>query len=686
MAYRAGFDVGGTFTDFAFQDEETGEITIGKRLTTASDPSAAVLDGLRELAPGTMVQAVHGTTLGANIVIEKKGAPTGLITTRGFRDVLEIQRQLRYNMYDYQVDKHPPLISRDLIWEVGERVAYDGSVLTSLDEEGARDAIRKAVASGVRSLAISLLHAYVNPKHERRLAELAVELGPELLVSLSSVVSPQIREYERTNTTVVNAYIRPAMQTYLARLEAGLAELDSRGELYLMQTNGGIARARTLAETPVRAIESGPAAGALMAAFYGKLTGFADLISFDMGGTTAKACLIEGGQPRTTGVFEIDRSELKAGSGLPLNVPGMDLVEIGAGGGSIARVRRGLVAVGPESAGAAPGPACYGQGGDGATVTDANVLLGYLNPDYFLGGEMALDRDAAARVVGRDVAQPLGLSLEQAAWGVHQLVTVNMERATRVVSVERGRDPRQYALVAFGGAGPIHGCRLARDLGVRTVILPAAAGVTSALGLLVADPRFDLAQTVVTHLIPEALPRLGELYAELEAEGRRLLAEAGVAGDVRFLRSADLRYVGQGFEIEAPVPAGTPDAAWLERLRRTHDDVYASHYGYSEPSEPVEATNWKLTALCAGQGLRLPRATSTGSSESARKGSRPAYFPEAGGFTTTAIYDRYRLAPGAEIVGPAIVEERESTTVILPGDGARVDEYANLIVTIGERS
>ena len=684
MAYRIGFDVGGTFTDFVLQSP-SGELATAKRLTTYPDPSEACLAGLDALiaasgvAWGDVAQAVHGTTLGSNVVIEKKARGVGLLTTRGFRDVLIIGREKRYQVYDLQIEKPRPLIPRRLIGEVTERILADGSVRTPLDEADARRAVRELVARGVTTLAICLLHAYLNPAHEKRLAALVAEEAPRVTVTLSHEVSPTFREYERTSTTVVNAYVMTAVREYLAGLGRALAARGYRGRLFVMQSSGGIATAEAMQRYPVRMIESGPAAGALMAAAYGELTGHRDLIAFDMGGTTAKLALVEKGRPSTTTAFELHRVANAPGSGLPMNIQALDLVEIGAGGGSIARAALGVIAVGPESASSTPGPVCYGRGGAEPTVTDANLVLGYLNPDDFAGGSMRLDAAGAARALETKVARPLGLSLAEAAWGVHAIVNTNMELATRVVSIERGRDPRDLTLVAFGGSGPVHGCRLARALGIPRVILPAAAGVTAAIGLLAAEVRFDVARTYVRRLDAVDPARLSAMYEEMAAQALEVVRESAVAGDVTVARGADARYVGQGYELSVPVPAGRLDAAALARVRAAFDEVYAARYGYASPAEPVEIVTWKLSAIGGSPRIALAKAA-RGAGPAAPKARRRAYFPETGGFTETPVYDRYALGAGARLAGPAIVEERESTTVLPPGTAATVDEYANLLV------
>jgi N-methylhydantoinase A len=686
VSYRIGFDVGGTFTDFVLQSP-AGELTTAKRLTTYPDPSEACLAGLDALLAGAGVawrdvtQAVHGTTLGSNVVIERKARGVGLLTTRGFRDVLLIGREKRYQVYDLQIDKPRSLIPRRLIAEVSERVLADGSVRTPLDEADARRSIRALAERGVTTLAICLLHAYINPAHERRLAALIAEEAPHVTVTLSHEVSPTFREYERTSTTAVNAYVMTAVREYLHGLAAALAKRGYGGRLFVMQSSGGVATADAMARYPVRMIESGPAAGALMAAAYGELTGHRDLIAFDMGGTTAKLALIENGRPDTTTTFELHRVHGAAGSGLPMNIQAIDLVEIGAGGGSIAREQLGVVAVGPESASSMPGPACYGRGGVDPTVTDANLLLGYLNPDYFAGGSLRLDVEAAWRAITTRVAQPLGLTVEDAAWGIHAIVNTNMELATRVVSIERGRDPRDLTFIAFGGSGPVHGCRLAQALGIPRVILPAAAGVTAAIGLLAAEVKFDVARTWVRRLEALEPAALTTMYDDMAAQATAVVRDAAVATTVTLVRSVDARYVGQGYELTVPVPQGTLDAAALGRIRAAFDEIYAARYGYANPSEPVETVTWKLAAVGGAPRVALAKASAQ-ARDGGLKGRRRAWFPETRGWTECAVYDRYALAPGSRVDGPAIVEERESTSVLPPGTSAAVDEYANLIVEI----
>ena len=686
MSFRIGFDVGGTFTDFVLQSA-SGELHTGKRLTTYPDPSLACLEGLDELiaragvAWSDLAQAVHGTTLGSNIVIERKGKNVALLTTRGFRDVLIIGREKRYQVYDLQIEPPAPLIPRRLIREVPERILSDGSILLPLDEAETRRVVRALAAQGITTIAVCFLHSYVNPVHEERVAQIITEEAPDIAVTTSHEVSPTFREYERTSTTVVNAYVMTAVREYLRSLQQAMAGRGSHARLFVMQSSGGIATAEAMQRYPVRMIESGPAAGALMASVYGELTGHRDLIAFDMGGTTAKLALIEKGKPFTASAFELHKVGFAAGSGIPMNIQAIDLVEIGAGGGSLARTSLGVIAVGPESAGSTPGPACYGRGGREPTVTDADLVLGYLNPDYFAGGAMKLDVDAARRAIEEHVARPLGLSLAEAAWGIHQIVNTNMELATRVVSIERGRDPRDLTFIAFGGAGPVHGCRLAQALGIPRVILPAAAGVTAAIGLLAAEVKFDVARTYVRKLEDVDLAYLNRIFAEMEAQAVEVIRESAVTGEATLARSADVRYVGQGFELNVPLALGALGPKELARLRQGFDEAYAARYGYANPKEPVEVVNWKLTALGAGPTVALPKYEPQAGGNAA-KGSRRAYFPERGGYIDCPVYDRYRLGPRMEFSGPAVIEERESTTVLPPGCVARVDDYATLLVKV----
>ncbi|MCS6924733.1 MAG: hydantoinase/oxoprolinase family protein, partial [Candidatus Binatia bacterium] len=506
--YRVGVDIGGTFTDIFLLAEGGGTMAISKVLTTPRDPAVAVVEGLRDLlveqgiAPAAVHHLVHGTTLITNAIIERKGAKTGLITTKGFRDALEIGRERRYDIYDISLENPEPLVPRFLRREVNERLDNTGNVVTPLDPDEALAVIRSLVNDGIEALAVCLLHSFRNPTHELSIKKLAADHFPHLACSVSCEVVPEIREYERTSTTVANVYVKPLAQRYLNKLNADLRSLGIPRDIFVMLSNGGITSCGVAGEYPIRLIESGPAAGALAASFYSLQQQLDRVISFDMGGTTAKICLIERGKPFLTTDFEAARVyRFKKGSGLPLKVPVIEMIEIGAGGGSIARVDKlGLLKVGPDSAGAEPGPACYDRGGEEPTVTDADVVLGYLSPDYFLGGKMRLNVQKARRAIEEKIARPLGVDLVRAAWGIHQVVNENMANAARMHLVEKGRDPRGYSLIAFGGAGPVHAYRVAERLKLTTVVCPLAAGVTSAFGMLTAPLAFDFVQSYVTPL------------------------------------------------------------------------------------------------------------------------------------------------------------------------------------------
>jgi N-methylhydantoinase A len=686
--FRLGIDVGGTFTDFTLYDEAAQRLQVFKCLTTPDDPSRAVLAGITSLLGAErgleqVSQLVHATTLATNVLLERKGHGVALLTTRGFRDVLEIRRQKRHELYDHFIDTPTPLVPRWLIREITERLQYDGDVLTPVDADEVRAAVHDLAQQGVRSIAVCLLHAYANAAHEQQIGALIAETAPDMLRSLSSEVCPKFREYERTSTTVANAYVMPQVHAYLGTLRRELRARGLAPELYIMQSNGGVAAAETMRRQPVRMIESGPAAGTIMAAYLGRQLALPDLMSFDMGGTTAKVCLIEAGTPTVTGEFEVDRVQMKAGSGLPLSIPSVDLNEIGAGGGSIARTRLGMITVGPDSAGAAPGPMCYGLGGAEPTVTDADLVLGYLNPAYFLGGTMRLDPEAAWGGIEAHIALPLGLDVVRAAWGIYQTVNANMARAARMMTIERGKDPRRFAFVAFGGAGPVHGIRLARELGMTRIVLPAAAGVASAVGLLTAAMAFDLERTAVTRLDSDAVEAANHLFGTMEQTGRRLVAEAAADAPCALTRTAGMRYVGQGHELDVVVPGGTWNIATLDAVRRRFESVYAETYGYSDAQEAVEIVTWKVNAAAPPPVLALPVPTAVGTEVAqACKGMRPAYFPECGGFVECPVYDRYLLASGMTLEGPAVIEERESTALILPGDTGHVDRFGNVLITV----
>jgi N-methylhydantoinase A len=688
--YRVGIDIGGTFTDLVLIDDASGERAVGKVLTTTDDPSEAVEEGLagllerEEVDVSRLATIVHGTTLVTNALIERKGATTALLTTEGFRDAVAIGNEHRYDMYDVFIEKPKPLVPRRLRYGVRERVLDNGAVLEELDEDQVRRIAEELREGEVGAVAVSFLHGFRNPAHERRTAEILTEEMPEVVISLSSEVSPEIREYERTSTTIANVYVRPLVERYLRSLEERLKRLRFTGSFYVMLSNGGTASVETACRFPIRLLESGPAAGSLAAAFYGRAAGFPDLLSFDMGGTTAKACLVDDGEPLSSTEFEVARVyRFKRGSGLPVKASVIEMIEIGAGGGSIARVGPlSLPKVGPESAGAQPGPACYGSGGTDPTVTDADLVLGYLDPEFFLGGAMSLDRDAALRAIEDKVARPLGLDALEAAWGIHQVVNENMANAARVHAVERGKDPRAYPLFAFGGAGPVHAYRVARALGVPGFVAPLGAGATSAFGFLCAPLSFDLARSLYGRLDELDWGEANGVLEEMEVEGRELLRASGIAdADVRVRRMCEMRYVGQGHEVTVGLPEGAlgPDDAG--RLAESYKKEYRRLYNREGPDVPLETMTWRLEVAAPQPEIRLedePRDPRT--LAEAQKGERGIYLPESEGFREVPVFDRYRLDPGVTFDGPAIIEERESTVVLGPDGSAEVDAARNLIV------
>src|SRR3989454_2114229 len=694
-ASRIGVDIGGTFTDLVWVDDITGAVQVGKLLTTPKDPSQAVEQGVVTLlsdAGGSAAEVgsiIHGTTLATNALIERKGARTALLTTAGFRDAVEIGHEGRYDMYDIFIDSPAPLVPRHLRLEVTERMAADGRVLVPLDDGSARAAIARLRDAGAEAIAICLLHAYRNPVHERALEQLCAELAPGVPVSTSSEVVPEIREYERTSTTCGNVYVMPLMARYLDDLERKLHDLGIPGHFYIMLSSGGVATPATAKRVPIRLVESGPAAGALAAARMARELGEPKLLSFDMGGTTAKACVIDKGEPLLAREFEVARADrFKKGSGLPVRVPCIEMIEIGAGGGSLARVDRlGLLKVGPDSAGADPGPACCPSRGPVPTGTGADLLLGYLDPGFFLGGRMRLDVEAARRAVEEKVARPMGLTTTETAWGIHRVVNENMAAAARIHGIERGRDLRQYPLFAFGGAGPVHAWQVGRILKAPRVLVPVGAGAISAWGLLVAPLAFDFVRTAPQRLDAADWSGITDLFAEMEAEGRGILRAAGLADhDITIRRTAEMRYTGQGHEVEVEGPAGTPSAAPPGPRPAQFETAHPALPTRTPLGVPIEAPNFRRVvsgpvpqSSVSGPQDRAPAARVA----LAPKSTRKAYFPEARGYVDTPVYDRYALQPGAAFQGPAIIEERESTTVAGPGAMLRVDDRLTLIVEPG---
>ena len=692
LPYKLGVDIGGTFTDTVLINEVTGEIHIDKVLTTPDDPSRAVISLVQRISDRVNISAdsiggiIHGTTLVTNAIIERKGVKTGLITTKGFRDILEIGREMRYDIYDLFAKMPKPLVPRYLCTVVDERIGPDGDVIEALNEPEVNTVVERLLDQGVEAMAVSLLHSFRNPEHEQLVQKLIHQIDPNMVVSLSSEVVPEIREYERTSTTVANSYVRPLMQRYLKRLTDALQELGFRGMLFMMLSDGGITTAETAAKFPIRIIESGPAGGAIAAQQYGELTNQNDLISFDMGGTTAKICIIEDGQPMKAKDFEAARVyRFKKGSGIPLKVPVIELIEIGAGGGSIAKVNNmGLLVVGPESSGADPGPACYGKAGEDPAVTDSDLVLGYLDPNYFLGGEMQLDIEAAQKAIIEKVGNPMGLPLQEAAWGIHEMVNENMADSAKAYAMEKGIDLTQSGMVVLGGAGPVHAYGIALKLKIYKILCPPRAGVLSALGFLVAPASFELSRSYVTVLNELNIDLVNTIYREMENEGTRTLEKVGaLPKDITFTRIVGARYLGQGYEIEIPVPGGELTSESLKTLRQNFDKEYIRIYNRLNEGMEIEFIDWRVLASGPKPDLNLGGNPSDVSQENAAlKGYRDLFFSEADGYTQASVYDRYGLQVGTIIKGPAVVEEKESTLVIGPHGIAEVDIWGNIIVTI----
>jgi N-methylhydantoinase A len=689
-AIRVGADIGGTFTDVTLIDAQ-GDMHRSKVLTTHHDPASAVLQGLQQVVAAAQVEIgrvetiIHGTTLVINALIERRGAKTALVCTEGFRDILDIANENRYDIYDLLIERPTPLVPPALRYPLPERIYSDGSVVTPLAASAVRALIPAWRREQVQAVAVCLLHSYKNPQHERMVAEILRHEAPELYLTLSSDLVPEIREYPRTSTTVANVFVRPVIEQYLRSLENSLRRLGFRGQFLIMLSNGGTCTVETACQYPIYILESGPAAGALAAVYYGQQTAFPALLSFDMGGTTAKSCLIDGGKPMTTTDYEVARVyRFKKGSGLPIKVPVIEMIEIGAGGGSIARVDTlGLLKVGPDSAESHPGPVCYCLGGQAPTVTDADLVLGYLDAGFFLGGQMRLDAAAAYQAIAEQIATPLGLEPVAAAWGMHQVVNENMASAARVHAIERGKDPRSYALFAFGGAGPVHAWHVAQILDMTHVICPMGAGVASAFGMLCAPLAFDFVRSYYATLATLDWAHANALLDSMEAEGRQLMQAAGVApAAMTVSRRCEMRYAGQTHEIAVPLPPGLLGAERTVALLAAFEAAYNALYTEVQEGRAVETLNWRLTVSGPRPQVYMETAT-TQRVQVQAKGERPVYFP-SGGFRPTPVYDRYALPVGTRVVGPAIVEERECTAVIAPGFTAEVDRFANLIMRRGE--
>lgn len=692
--FRLGCDIGGTFTDFVLLNDETGEIKTGKCLTTPRDPSDAVEEGIRALEKttpdfvGRLDELIHGTTLVINSIIERKGARTGLITTKGFRDILEIGREIRYAPYDIFAEFPKPLVPRRYRVEVDERIRSDGTILKPLDPEDARKAVKTLIEMGVESIAVCLINSFENPVHEKMIEDIIKEEAPWVSTSISYRVLPQIKEYERTSTTVTNAYVKPLTGRYLSKLSDRLASIGFKGKLFIMLSSGGITSVGTAAEFPVRIIESGPTAAVIAGQYYGKHFNIPEMFCFDMGGTTAKSCLIQKGVAGVVPTFEVGRVQrFMKGSGLTIQVPVVDLMEIGAGGGSIAKISKlGTLQVGPESSGADPGPICYGRGGTEPCVTDADLLLGYLDENYFLGGEMRLDKEAARRGVEEKIAKPLGVSFVQAIWGIHDLINETMAAAAKTHIAEKGGNPKIVTIAAFGGAGPVHAYGLAKKLEAPRLIVPPNAGVGSAMGFFTAPRAFDLVRSHKVALNSVDFADIENIFLDMEKEAVKILKKESGEETIRFERSLDMRFVGQGSEVNIPAPPGDFRGHKRQQIRGLFDEVYEKLYGRTYPDSEVEFINFKIRASLPERLLQLPKLEKNKDQtlDAAIKGTRLAYSNKAKDFIPYTVYDRYKLFPDAGFKGPAIIEERESTLIVGEDAYVRMDDYGFLWIDLKE--
>jgi N-methylhydantoinase A len=680
MTWRVGVDSGGTFTDVCLFDDESGRVEVWKVASTPDDASRGIAGGVAEgmgrvdARPDAIGYFGHGTTVATNALIQHRGVRTGLITTQGFRDLLEIGRQKRPDLYDLQVDKPPVLVARDLRLEVPERVRHDGSVETPLDADAFRDAVRRLKAAGAKAVAVCFLYGFVRTEHERVARRILAEEFPEAFACVSHEVAPEFREFERMSTTVVNAYLGPVMRFYIERLRERLARLGMKATPHLTQSNGGVIGFEQAARLPVRTVLSGPSTGVVGAQEVGRLAGYADLITFDMGGTSTDVALLQGGACRMASEAVVQ--------GYPIKAPMLDIHTVGAGGGSIAFVDSGgLLKVGPGSAGADPGPVCYGRGNQEPTVTDANVVLQTLNPTHLLGGRMAVRQDLAREAIGR-LAARLGMEPMATAQGIIAVVTANMARAIRVISVQRGHDPRDYTLVAFGGAGPLHAARLARELEIGRILVPRNPGILCAMGLLLTDLRADFASTRLHTLAAAALPDISDMFRELAGRTAGWFEEEGIAPAARRIaRTVDMRYAGQNYELPIPLPDGPIGSATLEALADGFAAAHRRMYGFVAEGEPIQLVTFRVEASGVVPKARFAPQPEAGRDASAAVvAQRDVWLPEEGAFVRCPVYARERLAAGNHIAGPAVVEQMDATSLVLPGMMARVDPYLNLIV------
>ena len=683
--YRVGVDIGGTFTDVALSG--SGETFTSKVLTTPRAPEEGVLEGLAQalghagIDPGDVEVVIHGTTLATNAIIERKGAKTALVVTVGFRDSVEMAYENRFEQYDIHVQKPAPLVPRYLRVPVRERVDAAGRVLLPPDPASIDAMIERLAREGVESIAIGFVHGYANPAHEELVAERLREAFPDAWLTLSSDVCAEIREYERLSTACANAYVQPLMARYLQNLRRRMEEAGIRAPLLMMTSGGGLTTVETAIRHPIRLVESGPAGGAILARRRAAEKGIDQVLSFDMGGTTAKICLIDGGQPQSSRTFEVDRVyRFTKGSGLPLRIPVIEMVEIGAGGGSIAHLDRlGRIAVGPESAGAEPGPACYARGGERSTVTDADVVLGRIDPERFAGGSMPLCRAAAEETLSRDVGEAMNLDTALAAFAVSEVVDENMANAARVHAIERGKDTASRTLVAFGGAAPLHATRLAEKLGIDTVIVPGDAGVGSAIGFLHAPVSYEVVRSRYTRLSAFDAEAVNAMFEAMRREAEDIVRLGAPRGKLVETRIGYMRYVGQGHEVDVSIPGRRLDAGDGATLQEAFDAAYRAHYARVIPGMDVEVLTWSLTLTAPvppPASAPEPSAAEAGAAE----GHASLFNTGRADYDRVPVYSRDRLAPGTRLRGPALIPEHQTTTVVGEGFDARIDGRGNIVM------
>ena len=684
--FRIGVDIGGTFTDIVAVNQKNGIQFNGKVLTTPKDPSEAVLSGVKDIIKKNKIdpkncRIIHGTTLVANALIERKGVKTALLTTQGFKDVLEIGREWRYDLFSLDLEMPLPIVPRHLRFEIEERMNFKGEIIKSLDETGLIKVAKKIANSGVETLAIVFMHSFKNAIHEKLAKKIIEAHVPNLNICLSSIVSPEIGEYERTSTSVANAYVQPIFKSYVNSLVKGLKKIGITNDLFLMLSDGGIVHQKTAIEFPIRLVQSGPAGGAQAATLYGKILKQNNVLCFDMGGTTAKACLIENGKPNRTTIFEVARVfRFSKGSGLPLQVPVVDMIEIGAGGGSIARIDgMGLIQVGPDSSSSYPGPACYGLGGQLPTVTDSDLILGYIDAENFLGGDMKLIKENAERAIKEHIADPLGITILNAAWAIHEIVTENMSQAASIHALEKGRKIEKFSMIPIGGAGPVHACSLMSKMNINQMISPANAGVASAIGMVASPNSFELVQTDMQLLEDLNFSKMQNQFKIMYKNGTKSLLKTGTTlEEINISNSVLMRYVGQGYEIEVPLNKGNLENKNIKNIQIEFEKVYKILFGRTEKM-PLEIISWRTIASGPITNFIIQDKNFNTSTKTINTKKRKAYFGGKVYFNTNVI-NRNNLSKSFQAKGPLIIEERESTLIIPPNFNVKMDPTGNLLI------